>query len=346
MAVSGNEKKLLFKECEVPKGLREPFIRSGYRRAYSSPWQCFKSLFYINNESFNVWSHILTTCFFAIRYSMAIHSHGNSFLHPFNWPLFSSAIGTLTLYSTSSIAHLLCCMSENGYKTCFFFDYASISVYTFTSSQAMFFYLRPVNTSWVIFQSPRLYLCLAALFSFFTTYGCCQTGASVNRFSAFLRVLPVLAAWINSLLPFVAGVTLCSCHASSRYCTAFSACYNVSLSNFFRHVCCTVLAGFMYSTRLPERLLPGRFDLIGNSHHFLHIFVALGTEFAFKIVEFDIREKKEWERRENILQETTAEVSLANTVGASIVVIIINAAIALWFSKKLRNSDSKIKKDH
>ena len=344
MKVSGDDEKLLYEVNEVPNGLREPFIKSGYRRPYSTPGQCFKSLFYINNESFNVWSHLLTTSFFVVRYSMAIHHQAYSFSDPFNWPLLSSAIGTLTLYFTSSIAHLFCCTSEKGYKTCFFFDYAAISVYTFTSGQAMFFYIRPINTNWMIFQSPLLYLSLAALFSFLTTYGCCQTGASVNRFSAFLRVLPVLAAWINSILPFIVGVTLCSCHTSSTSCTSFSACHSVSLDYFFRHVICTVLAGFMYSTRLPERLLPGRFDLIGNSHHFLHIFVALGTEFAFKIVQFDIGHRKAWQEREDILQETTAEVTLANTVGAAILVMFINAGMAFWFSRALRNSDTKHEK--
>lgn len=345
MKVSGDdEKKLLYEVNEVPKGLREPFIQSGYRRPYSTPWQCLKSLFYISNETFNVWSHLLTTSFFVVRYSMAFYHQAFSFSDPFIWPLLSSAIGTLTLYFTSSIAHLFCCMSEKGYKTCFFFDYAAISVYTFTSGQAMFFYIRPLNTNWMIFQSPLLYLSLAAIFSFLTTYGCCQTGALVNRFSAFLRVLPVLAAWMNSILPFIVGVTLCSCHVSSTSCTSFSACHSVSIDYFFRHVICTVLAGFMYSTRLPERLLPGRFDLIGNSHHFLHIFVALGTEFAFKIVEFDIRHRKVWQERENILKEKTAEATIANTVGAAILVMIINAGMALWFSRALRNSDAKHEK--
>ena len=248
------------------------------------------------------------------------------------------------MYFTSSIAHLFCCMSEKGCKTCFFFDYAAISVYTFTSGQAMFFYIRPLNTNWMIFQSPLLYLSLAAIFSFLTTYGCCQTGALVNRFSAFLRVLPVLTAWINSILPFIAGLTLCSCHASSTSCTSFSACHSVSLDYFIRHVICAVLAGFMYSTRLPERLLPGRFDLIGNSHHFLHIFAALGTEFAFKIIEFDTLNKNVWEKREDTLQERTTEISLFNTVGAAILVMIINAGMALWFSRALRDNNSQKRK--
>lgn len=331
--------KLLFEEGEMPKGLREPFIRSGYRRAYSTPWQCFKSLVYLNNESFNVWSHVLTTCYFLVRFGMAALTQSNSLLDPFNLPLLASAFGTLMLYSTSSVAHLFNSMSERGYKICFFFDYAAVSLYTFTSSQAMFFYARPMNTQWVIFEWPSLYLCLAALFSFLVTYGCCKTDAAVNKFSTLLRALPVLVAWVFSTLPFTVGVTLCSCHATSISCRAFSACSNESIGYYLRHVFCTILAGFMYSSRLPERLFPGRFDLIGNSHHFLHLCVALATEYAFKIMELNVSYLK----NENLSEETTAYVSIINTIVVAILVMFINAGISLWFAKNLRVKESVYK---
>ena len=328
--------KVLFEDGEMPKGLREPFIKTGYRRAYSTPWQCFKSLFYINNESFNVWSHVLTTCYFLVRYGVAAITQSDSILDPFNLPLFASAFGTLTLYSTSSIAHLFNSMSERGYKICFFFDYAAVSLYTFTSSQAIFFYTRPINTRWAIFEWPSLYLCLAALFSFLVTHGCCKTDAAVNKFSTLLRALPVLVAWMFSTLSFTVGVTLCTCHATGTLCRAFSACSSVSVSYYFRHAFCTFLAGFMYSSRLPERLIPGRFDLIGNSHHFLHVCVAMATEYAFKIIELDVDHRNS----ANMREETTAYVSLANTMGAAILVMLINAGIAFWFARAIRMKES------
>lgn len=328
---------VLFEDGEMPQGLREPFIKTGYRRAYSTPWQCFKSLFYINNESFNVWSHILTTCYFLVRYGLAAITQSDSISDPFNLPLFASAFGTLILYSTSSVAHLFNSMSERGYKICFFFDYAAVSLYTFTSSQAMFFYVRPMNTQWTIFEWPSLFLCLAALLSFLVTYGCCKTDAAVSKFSTLLRALPVLVAWKFSTLSFTAGVTLCSCHATDTMCRAFSGCSDgLSVSYYFRHAFCTFLAGFMYSSRLPERLIPGRFDLIGNSHHFLHVCVALATEYAFKIIELDISYRKS----ANMMEETTAYVSLCNTMGAAILVMFINAGIAFWFARALRVKES------
>lgn len=328
--------KLLFEEGEMPKGLREPFIKSGYRRAYSTPWQCLKSLFYLNNESFNMWSHILATCFFLVRYGMATLTQCNSLLDPLNLPLFASAFGTLMLFCTSSLAHLLNSMSERGYKICFFFDYAAVSLYGFTLSQAMFFYVRPMNTQWIIFESPSLYLCLAALFSFLLTYGCCKTDAAVNKFSTLLRTLSALVSWVFSTLPFIVGVTICSCQATSSSCRALSACSSESVSYQLRHVFCTILAGFMYSSRLPERLFPGRFDLIGNSHHFLHLCIALATEYAFKIMDLNVNYLK----NENLLEETTAYVSIVNTIGVAILVMFINAGISFWFAKNLRVKES------
>ena len=335
-----DSKRLLFKDSEMPEGFREPFIRSAYRPAYSTPWECVKSLFYINNESFNVWSHVFTTVFFVIRYSTTALTQTPHLFDPFNLPLFASAIGTLSVYSTSSVAHLFNSISERAYKTCFFFDYAAISLYTFTSAQAMFFYIRPTNTNWIIFEIPFIYLCLAATLSFLATYSCCKTGAEVNKFSTFFRTISVLLAWLNSTSPFIVGVTLCSCHASSTSCMAFSACNSVSISYYFRHAFCIVVAGLMYSTRLPERLLPGRFDLVGNSHHFMHVLVALSTEFAFKLVEFDIKHKRTWRQREGAWADTTADVSFINTVGAAVIVMLINAGIALWFSRSLKSKES------
>ncbi|RMX39410.1 hypothetical protein pdam_00005948 [Pocillopora damicornis] len=331
--------RVIFEEEEMPGGLREPFIKSGYRRAYSTPWQCLKSLFYINNESVNVWSHIIAALYFAVRYGTAASTQVDSILDPFNLPLLASAMGTVILYSSSATAHLFNSISERGYKICFFFDYAAVSFYTFTSCQAMFFYARPVNSQWRIFESPAFYLSLAALFSFLVTYGCCKTDAAVNKFSTFLRMLSVIAAWIHSTLPILVGATLCTCHVTDKSCWSSSACSSLPVRYYLRHAFYTFLAGFMYSTRLPERLIPGRFDLVGNSHHFLHVCVAIGTEYAFKMVEFEINARK----ARGMLEETTAYVSILNTLVAAILVMFLNACIAFWFSITLKQKESSHK---
>jgi adiponectin receptor len=45
---------------EIPLWMQpNPYIRDGYRRESSSVTQCLLSLFYVHNELFNTWSHLL-----------------------------------------------------------------------------------------------------------------------------------------------------------------------------------------------------------------------------------------------------------------------------------------------
>ena len=207
------QKKLLFSDEVTPEWLREPFIKSGYRQAYLTAWQCLQSLFYLHNQTFNIWSHYLASLYFLVRFGIVL-TGSDSLQYPMNFPVISAAIVTVVVYSTSATAHLFNCISKKTYKTGFVLDYAAISVYTFTSTQVMFFYTRPLNTNWLIFQSPYLYFSTAALLAFLATYSCCKTGARNGKFSTLLRTLPFLATWLTTALPFTTSVTFCTCHAT------------------------------------------------------------------------------------------------------------------------------------
>lgn len=322
-----NHKKVLYNDEETSKWHREPFIKSGYRQDYSTFRQCIQSLFYINNQSFNVWSHIAAFLYFLVRFSLAFNKSKYSTLDLFNLPLLSSAIGTLTVYFASASAHLFNPMSEKAYKTCYFIDYAGISLYTFTSSQALFFYTRPRNTGWMIFESPSLYLSIACCLSSIGTYLCCKTNVTNNMLSTFLRVTAFLAGWLNTTIPYMAGVTFCSCHADVS-CSAFSACSSLSLGYYIGHLASMISLGLIYSSRLPERLFPGIFDLFGSSHQFMHVLAALGTEFAFKVVELH---RKQAEESEASILATVAGVSFYNTLVLTMLMLLLNAGFAIWF---------------
>lgn len=43
----------------------DPYIRRGYRKQLSSFRKCYQSLFYLHNESVNIWSHLLVGLFFV-----------------------------------------------------------------------------------------------------------------------------------------------------------------------------------------------------------------------------------------------------------------------------------------
>ena len=147
----------------------------------------------LTQPKFYVWSHILVSLYFLVHFSQTLSEDTHPIFDPFNLPMLSAGIGTVTVYLTSGSAHLFNPMSEKAYKTCFFFDYAGISLMTFTSCQVLFFYTRPMNTGWMIFEFPSLFFSVASCLSFLGTYLCCKTNAINNVFSTSLRAAAFLA---------------------------------------------------------------------------------------------------------------------------------------------------------
>ena len=66
-----NDVPFIGKRYEAPAFMRyNPFILRGYRINFTTPVRAIKSLFILNNESFNVWSHLLGALFFVF---MVLH---------------------------------------------------------------------------------------------------------------------------------------------------------------------------------------------------------------------------------------------------------------------------------
>ena len=325
----------LYNMDEVPPSLREPFIATGYRKPYLTTWESFQSLFHINNETFNVWSHVVTLLYFIVRYTVVLLElrQASSPQRDFYYPMLSSAIGTWTVYAMSSTAHLFNSKSEHMHSILYFFDYAGISIYTFTSGQVTYFYNRPINTGWKFFESALLYTTIGASLSFLATYLSCLSKVTLGKckkYGTIARVVPVFAGWLNTVSSLAVGVTMCSCDAVTQ-CQSFIACNALLITYFRRHCFCSIVGGIIYGSRLPERFLPGKFDIIGNSHHFLHIFAALSTEYAFKILEVALESRKD--PRNEALAKSLDGISSVDTVFPTFVVFVGNMAIACWFAK-------------
>lgn len=339
-----SEKTLLYNVSDVPPGLQESFIKTGYRKPYSTTWECLQSLFYINNESFNMWSHIVAVLYFIVRYSVVLLElrQPNSPQRNFYWPMLSSFIGTITVYTLSVTAHLFNSKSEQMHRIFYFFDYAGISIYTYTSGQVTYYYNRPINTKWRIFESALLYTVIGAALSFLATFYSCKSKVDLRKYGAVIRIITVFAGWLNTVLSLTVGVTLCSCHDVTA-CQSFIACNELLITYYWRHCFCSIVGGIIYGSKLPERLLSGTFDIIGSSHHFLHIFGALSTEYAFKILEVALESRQD--PRNEMLAKSLAGISSLETLFPTIVVFVVNVAIAFWFAKSIYNSKDPISRN-
>ena len=87
--INHHEKKL-FNDEETTEWHRETFIKSEYRKHNSTFWQCLKSLFYLHNQSFNVWSHILVSLYFLVHFPQTLSEDTHPIFDPFNLPMLSA----------------------------------------------------------------------------------------------------------------------------------------------------------------------------------------------------------------------------------------------------------------
>lgn len=304
---------------QMPSFFREPFIISAYRKCDSSAWDCFKSLFQATNETINIWSHFLALVVFILRFVSVFAKH-DPLQDSHAYPLLCFAFGICIMLVMSVGAHLFNCMSVKARHICFFFDYSAISMYTFTAGQVFYFYSRPMDTNWVIFNTPSLFLGISATISFASTLACCYSFAKRCRFDAFVKAGTYSSSWLFNTSPYL--IMLLLCHAPASCSSSLSVHY------FARH--CLFYAGgvIAYVTRIPERLMLGVFDVLGHSHHFLHILCCIGAADEFSAVELDMVQ-----RRGAMLHAPGP--TFTNTVLVTSLVVLGNIAVVLCCAKRL-----------
>ena len=190
----GGDPKLLDVD-QVDPFFREPFIISAYRKCDLSALDCVKSLFQCTNEIINIWSRVLALAVFLLRFVSVFTKH-NPLQDSHVYPLLCFAFGICIMLVMSVGAHLFNCMCIKACHVCFFFDYCAISVYTFTAGQVFYFYSRPVETDWVIFNTPVLFLGISAAISFASTFACCYSFANRNRLDAFIKAGTYSSSWL------------------------------------------------------------------------------------------------------------------------------------------------------
>ncbi|KAL6867307.1 hypothetical protein ACP4OV_015331 [Aristida adscensionis] len=298
----------------LPEFLRHnEFILDYYR----SEWpvkQALLSAFSIHNETINVWTHLigffvflaLTVCaatMVPMEYEVSSHlaaSAGminntgdpivlsysadvpvvamqatlrNASVEPAlsaaapaghrvaRWPFYAYLGGAMFCLLMSSACHLLACHSEHASYVLLRLDYAGITGLIVTSFYPLVYYTFLCDP---FYQA--LYL------GFITVSG----GAAVA-----VSLLPVFEApelrWARAalfacmgasgLVPIVHKMLVFGARPEAVLTTG----YEMAMGAFY-------LAGVVvYAARVPERWMPGRFDLAGHSHQLFHVLVIAGA---------------------------------------------------------------------
>ncbi|XP_048730988.1 membrane progestin receptor gamma-B-like isoform X2 [Ostrea edulis] len=311
---------------QVPEHFHEHFIISGYRHPKSTPLQCLLSVFDATNETFNFWTHFLPSCYFF--WVLRNLSDTLDFKHDsYTWPLLGYMFVCIIFPLASATAHTFNTMSTLARHICFFMDYGALSIFSLGVAIAYRAYCFPSDLKDTWFG--QHYSDIALVNSIICTIVSCQTRFMPT--SSLRKVLRLGAfAWpyCYDSIPIVYRLLLCSpedCSLQSQFIHA-------------RQFIFALLAAFLYATHLPERLHPGRFDIIGHSHQLFHVCSILGTMDQMQAILYDMR------ARGPLLRGRDWEFSCAwSTIGVILSVMTVNSLIILLFSLKLKFYHNKVK---
>ncbi|XP_043927714.1 membrane progestin receptor epsilon [Protopterus annectens] len=334
---AGKGSSSLLRWNEVPDEFVECFITSGYRKLHGSTRECLISVFQPTNETFNFWTHFVPLLILLKSFCHLLFLETEQpFHHPTFLPLWCYAFGVTLTLLMSCIAHLFNCMSVRLRRAFFYLDYALISFYSFCSTLAYRYYVFPklsvmdVNSMDTYFQGRSWYRTLISLytcallpaaftFAILCTILCCTSRSRcypfATRIFAFVMPLSLTAPVVAESIIFdlkVKNPTLFVC--------------------FYRRFLWLVLAAFFYLSKVPERLKPGCFDIMGHSHQFFHIFTFLGIYDQLSYVRHGLHQ---------YVQSPKDMPTFTNTIGLTLLLL----GCLIFVTKSLIKGTSSCKKD-
>lgn len=319
-------KRLFSKEYvtvdKVPDQYKEPYILTGYRQPYSSFLYCIESAFRLHNETFNIWTHFIPLLAFIYYFWVTFPSPlwPLSAIEPRYYPLLSEQVSVLAYLLCSSIAHTFNCMSPRTRHTCFYIDYLAICMFGSGTASATFYYLRLLHLDFILYRSANIFIGLNSLLCIGVAYILCKSRHKWEKKKYLVRTIAFLTLFIYTHAPSMYRSAQCA--VTGRECTTG---LRYSLTLWITFWCAAVFNVL----RLPERIYPVTFDIVGHNHQLMHTLTAFGTLAHFWGIYVDLNERKDY--METLLEGLTAYSSLGWTFST----LVVTCTMILWFRNKL-----------
>ncbi|KAF9330926.1 hypothetical protein BG006_006167 [Podila minutissima] len=262
-AIAGAKRHLRFEELPE-QWQHNKYILSGYR-FLSSNYECFRSIFYIHNESGNIWTHLVGFFYFLVVGIYFFFSGSNPYLSrpptedaliPFvpadGYDKLIFLVYFMAVYKCLLMSSLWHTFAHIAHKktmrrmACL--DYVGISVLMAASGVVTEFY--------------GIYCD-----SFFRNTYIMATGVFETR---MLRIMFFVSMAASTLLPIFYLFVTHGAFATLQW-----------LFPLMKEIGCYVVGVVFYANQYPERAFPGMFDHLGSSHQVWHLCVLGGVYFNF-----------------------------------------------------------------
>lgn len=182
------------------------------------------------------------------------------------WPFFAFLGGAMFCLLASSACHLLSCHSRRLACIMLRLDYVGIAALITTSFYPMVYYSFMCNPFFC-----NLYL------SFITILGIATI--CVSLFEVFqspefriIRASLFFGMGVSGVVPVLHKLAVFWNQPEAIHTTGYEVLMGLSYG----------LGALVYATRIPERWMPGKFDIAGHSHQLFHVLVVAGAYIHYQ----------------------------------------------------------------
>ena len=301
-------KQKTYRDREVMLLFREPGVTGEYRPSGMSFRYYMLSVFQLNNETVNVWTHLIPAVFFLYKTYF--------YLDLLEWTneavsFFAFGLCCFGYAMMSVIAHAFHSKSPSWHYWCFQLDYAGIGAYGLGMS-ILFFHTGCPEDLYVAIRSYYQFIQLLPCWNFVIC-------ASIAKLK-YRRPYPIQ----RKFWQVGAGSLMGAC-AGLPYILRLWNCWwdtDCEMTNLAHHTSWLWIVGvsvFFFSSHFPETLFPGKFNIIGQGHQLFHILIPILSlrqlESAYiDVIEYDINNARD------VSIVSTASCVLMYIIGVCIII--------------------------
>ncbi|CAI4038342.1 hypothetical protein SMKI_04G6860 [Saccharomyces mikatae IFO 1815] len=268
------KKKLLHNFDELPEWQKDnDKILTGYVRETLSWKKCLYSLFYWNNETVNIYTHLVP----AVIYFVFAITLTNYFLIPVFPSTSWSDYTVINIFLMGAFSCLMCsscfhCMKQHSEKQSNFWsklDYLGIISLISCSMIPIIYFGYFDHISYF-----SLFTIVTLVLATFCTVCVLHEKFNTSTFRPFRAMFFILFGF-SGLLPLTTGFFKFGIQGVLN---------RIKVSFVFWEALFYISGAVIYGFRIPETLAPGKFDFLGSSHQIFHIMVVLGSICHLKAI--------------------------------------------------------------
>jgi len=250
----------------IPLWTKKKYILSGYR-SQKNKLNCFISIFNIHNETINIWTHM--TCLIYYIYILIAKNNNNNII------IKLYEIISIICFAMSTCYHTYMPMSHKNYLLLLKLDLFSIILNIVTSNILIFYYW-----FWCYKTIRNMYIYISGLYM----------GIGIGIVT--LMKIDIIKNY-NYILAYYSiynvGIIISYIHI---YNMTDGDVDKIIKYNFIKPMKYFFGGFIIYTTKIPEKLFPKKFDIIGNSHQLWHIFSSFGIYFYHEEIIKNIEYRK------------------------------------------------------